>query len=98
MVMEQMRTKNIPEGVDLLVLGGSGELRADVELEELPRYPSDPETLIRCNISSTEGGQNGFYDQLLRETFSFDELTIEDCFTRSHLPKVDIYEEYLFIG
>ena len=44
------------------------------------------------------GGQHGPYGWLLREVFGFDELTVEDCFTRSHLPKVDIYEDYLFVA
>ncbi len=95
--MEFTRTKNLPDGVDLLVLDGSGELRTDVGLEELPVHLSDPEALIWCDIYSTEGGQNGRYGELLREVFEFDDLTIEDCFTRSHLPKVDIYDDYLFI-
>lgn len=93
-----MRTKNLPENVDLVVLDGSGELRTDVDLEELPYHLSDPEALIWCDISSTEGGQDGPYGRLLREVFGFDDLTIEDCFTRSHLPKVDIYDEYLFMA
>jgi len=96
--MEQTRTKSLPEGVDLLVLARSGEIRADIGLEELPRYLADPEALVWCDIYSTKGGQTGPYGRLLREVFGFDELTIEDCFTRSHLPKVDIYEEYLFIA
>ncbi|MDP8974094.1 MAG: magnesium/cobalt transporter CorA [Actinomycetota bacterium] len=49
-------------------------------------------------LASTEGEQAGPYGRLLREVFGFDELTIEDCFTRSHLPKVDIYDEYLFVA
>ena len=32
-----------------------------------------------------------------RSSASFDELTIEDCFTTNHLPKVDIYDDYLFV-
>ena len=96
--MEDMRTKNLPENVDLVVLDGSGELRTDVGLEELPYHLSDPEALIWCDVSSTEGGQDGPYGRLLREVFGFDDLTIEDCFTRSHLPKVDIYDEYLFMA
>jgi magnesium transporter len=91
-------TKNLPENVDLLVLDGSSQLRTDVSIEELPYHLSDPEALIWCDIYSTEGGQSGPYGRLLREVFGFDELTIEDCFTRSHLPKVDIYDEYLFMA
>ncbi len=93
-----MRTKNLPENVDLVVLDGSGVLRTDLGLEELPYHLSDPDALIWCDIASTEGGQSGPYGRLLREVFGFDELTIEDCFTRSHLPKVDIYDEYLFVA
>src|SRR3954454_6694713 len=91
-------TKNLPENVDLLVLDGSSQLRTDVSIEELPYHLSDPEALIWCDIYSTEGGQHGPYGRLLREVFGFDELTIEDCFTRNHLPKVDVYDEYLFVA
>jgi magnesium transporter len=89
--------KKLPESVDLMVLDASGELRDDVGLEELPDYLADKGALIWCDIFSTEGGQGGPYGRLLREVFGFDELTVEDCFTRSHLPKVDVWEEYLFV-
>ncbi len=95
---ETWTTKSLPENVDLMVLDGSGVLRTDVGLEELPFHLSDPEALIWCDIASTEGGQDGPYGRLLREVFGFDGLTIEDCFTRNHLPKVDIYDEYLFMA
>lgn len=96
--MADTRTKNLPENVDLLVLDGSGVLRTDVGIEELPFHLSDPEALVWCDIASTEGGQGGPYGRLLGDIFGFDDLTIEDCFTRNHLPKVDIYDEYLFMA
>jgi magnesium transporter len=85
-----------PECVNVLVLRSSGGLRTEVSLEDLPRHLADPRSFIWCDIASTEGGQDGPYGRLLRETFGFDELTIEDCFTKNHLPKVDIYDDYLF--
>src|ERR671932_1931288 len=97
MTVEDLKTKNLPENVDVLVLDSSGRLQTDVGLEELLRYLSDPDALIWCDVYSTEGGQNGPYGRLLREVFDFDELSVEDCFSRSHLPKVDIYDEYLFL-
>jgi magnesium transporter len=97
MAIEDPKTKNIPEDVDVLVLDGSGKLQTDVGLEELSYHLSDPEALIWCDIYSTKGGQHGPYGRLLRDVFGFDELSVEDCFTRSHLPKVDIYDEYLFV-
>jgi magnesium transporter len=86
------------ESVDVLVLESSGGLPTEVGLEELPGRLADPRSLIWCDIYSTEGGQEGPYGRLLREIFGFDDLTIEDCFTRNHLPKVDIYDDYLFVA
>lgn len=91
-------TRRLPESVDLVVLGSSGILRKDVSLNELPGYLADKAALVWCDIYNTESGQQGPYGRLLAETFGFDELTVEDCFTRIHLPKVDIYEDYLFLA
>jgi magnesium transporter len=87
-----------PECVDVLVLESSSGLPTAVSREELPRHLADPRSLIWCDIASTEGGQDGPYGRLLREIFGFDELTLEDCFTKNHLPKVDIYDDYLFLA
>lgn len=65
-----------------MVLDSSGTLREDVSLDELPGYLADKGALVWCDIYNTEGGQQGPYGRLLAETFGFDELTVEDCFTR----------------
>jgi magnesium transporter len=96
--MQHATTKNLPENVDLMVLDASSSLREDVGLEELPDFLADKDSLVWCDIYSIQGGQNGPYGRLLREIFGFDSLTIEDCFTRSHLPKVDLYDDYLFVA
>ena len=67
--MADVRTKNVPENVDLVVLDGSGVLHTDIGLEELPYHLSDPDALIWCDVASTEGGQAGLYGRLLREVF-----------------------------
>jgi hypothetical protein len=54
--MADTRSKNLPENVDLVVLDGSGVLQTDVGLEELPYHMSDSDTLIWCDIASTQGG------------------------------------------
>ena len=91
-------TTKLPENVDLIVLDASGAVRRDVGVEEIPGYLSDPDSLVWCDVYSIEGGQSGPYGSLLREVFGFDDLTVEDCFTRNHLPKVDIYDDYLFVA
>jgi magnesium transporter len=87
-----------PECVDAVVLERSDGLPTEVGLEELPCHLSNPRSLTWCDIASTEGGQDGPYGRWLREVFGFDELTIEDCFTTNHLPKVDIYDDHLFVA
>jgi magnesium transporter len=69
-----------------------------VDLAGLPHHLSDPASLIWCDITGTEDAQQGPHGRLLREVFGFDELTIVDCFTTNHLPKVDIYDAYLFVA
>jgi magnesium transporter len=96
--MQSTTTRNLPENVDLMVLDASGTLREDVRLDELPDYLADKDSLVWCDIFSLQGGQNGPYGRILREVFGFDTLTIEDCFTKSHLPKVDVYDDYLFVA
>jgi magnesium transporter len=81
-----------------MVLDSSGNLSEDVSPEELPYYLSDKNTrLLWCDISSTEGGEGGPYWHLLTETFGFDQLTVEDCFTQSRLPLLNDYQSYLFM-
>jgi magnesium transporter len=96
--MQSTTTRNLPENVDLMVLDASGTLREDIRLEELPDFLADENSLVWCDIFSLQGGQNGPYGRILSEVFGFDTLTIEDCFTKSHLPKVDVYDDYLFMA
>ena len=95
--MAPLNTQKLPESVELMVLDSSGNLRDDVGLEELPGYLFDEDALVWCDIASQDGGQDGPYGRLLLGAFGFDELTVEDCFTESHLPKLDDYGEYLFV-
>lgn len=80
-----------------MALDASGNLREDVGLDELPRYLADKDALVWCDISGNDGGKDGPYAELLGRHFGFDELSVEDSFTASHLPKVDDYGEYLFM-
>jgi magnesium transporter len=82
----------LPDHVEIIVVDSSGNLRENVEPEEeLSEYLSDKDALIWCDISSTEGGEDGPYWRLLSETFGFDVLTVEDCFKPSRLPLINNY-------
>ena len=49
------------EGIDVIVLERPGELQTQVDLAEL----SNPKSLIWCDVTGTEGGQQGPYSRCL---------------------------------
>ena len=85
----------LPENVEIVIVDASGNLREDVNSEELSESLSDENALIWCDISSTEGGQEGPYGRLLTETFGA--LTVEDFFNPSRLPLVNGFGSYVFM-
>jgi putative N-acetylmannosamine-6-phosphate epimerase len=70
----------LPENVQIVIVDSSGNLREDMDVEELSESLSDKDALIWCDISSTEGGKDSAYWHLLTRTFGFDELTVENSF------------------
>jgi magnesium transporter len=99
--MQAAGSKKLPEHVEVMVVDSSGKVRENVGSEELSECLSQKNGLIWCDISSTEGAENGPYGRLLIETFGFDVLTVEDCFKLSRLPLVNNYgsndDSYLFM-
>jgi Mg2+ and Co2+ transporter CorA len=93
---ESLSSTKLPENVEIMVLDASNNLREDVGLEELPDCLSDKNTLVWCDISATDR-KGGPYWRLMTETFGFDQLTIEDCFSQSRLPLLNDYGSYLFM-
>ena len=73
-------SKKLPENVEVMIFDASGNLREDVDLEELGRHLSDEDALIWCDICAKDE-KGGPYWRLLMETFGFEQLTVEDCFT-----------------
>jgi hypothetical protein len=55
------------EGVDVMVLERSGELRTEVDPAELPHHLSNPQSLIWYDVTGSEGDQQGPVGRLLRE-------------------------------
>src|SRR5215210_2977717 len=93
---ESLSSTKLPENVEIMVLDASSNLREDVGLEELPDCLSDKNALVWCDISATDR-KGGPYWRLMTETFGFDQLTIEDCFSQSRLPLLNDYSSYLFM-
>ncbi len=73
-------SKKSPENLEVMIFDTSGNLREDVDLEELGRHLSDEDALIWGDICAKDE-KGGPYWRLLVETFGFEQLTVEDCFT-----------------
>ncbi len=56
-------------------------------------FLKDEEELVWADFEAPTDSEN----ELLTSVFNFHPLAIEDCVAESHLPKVDDYEEYLFL-
>src|SRR5215203_5894820 len=95
--MQPAVSNKLPENVEVIIVDSSGNLREDVNVEELSAYLSDKDALIWCDISSNVGGKDGPYWHLLASIFGFDVLTVEDCFKPSRLPLVNDYNSYVFM-
>lgn len=85
---------------------GHISLTESVDLADLPRLLADPSNLIwvdiRAGVPETEGEWAGKDDtdriqDLLRNTFKFHPLAVDDAVIESHVPKVDDWGGYLYI-
>lgn len=66
----------------------------DLELEALRLVRADKGLLLWVDLDEPTDEE---IKQILEATFQFHPLAIEDCVTPSSLPKIEDYEEYLFL-
>ena len=75
-------------------LSPEGEIRSKLGKEEIGAAFKSKEGLLWVDVSGTTEEDGHFLEQ----TFGFHPLVVEDCVsTRIHPPKVDDFEEYIFI-
>jgi magnesium transporter len=88
-----MTTAAAPPALRIIVVRGA-ELRDNVPAAELPALLEDKSAFIWIDAA---GSDNPEAEALARDLFHFHKLAIADCFgTREH-PKVDLYDDHLFI-
>ncbi|MFA5265019.1 MAG: magnesium/cobalt transporter CorA [Opitutaceae bacterium] len=66
----------------------------DLELEALRLVVADKGLMVWVDLSQPDGDE---VKAILDSTFHFHPLTIEDCEAPSSLPKIEDYDEYLFL-
>jgi magnesium transporter len=70
------------------------EYLADVPVDEVPALLADPE--VRLWIDSC-GADNFEAERLARQVFRFHPVTVDDCFQVREHPKLEVFEDYLFV-
>jgi len=71
----------------------NNELRSDLTVEDIPTYLGDKNATLWVDLE----GPTLEEASVLKDVFNFHPLTIEDCQAEIHFPKVDNYEDYLFL-
>jgi magnesium transporter len=80
--------------VRTLYYNKKGNLRTDLTIEELPAALQDLEGLLWVDFEANPAEED---EPVLRETFGFHPLAIDDALQESHVPKLDDWGSYLYI-
>jgi len=73
---------------------GNGALRGDLPPEDVPGALQNPQGLLWLDLAGEPPEQ---CVPLLRDTFHFHPLAIEDALEEAHAPKVNDWEEYVYL-
>ncbi|MDP3013890.1 MAG: magnesium/cobalt transporter CorA [Candidatus Subteraquimicrobiales bacterium] len=79
--------------VKILISTGRERLITDISLAQAKEYFKREDAVVWIDIEEPSEEE---FNQLL-SALAFHPLTIEDCKSPFHLPKIDVYEDYLFI-
>jgi len=69
------------------------QMRMDLSIEDIPTYLNDKDATLWVDLE----GPTVEETSILKDIFHFHPLTIEDCQAEIHFPKVDNYQDYLFL-
>lgn len=72
----------------------SGELDFDVALGQVENLLQNPDVMIWMDFEDTKAEDD---EPILLQLFGFHPLAVEDALQQSHIPKLDDWEDYLYI-
>jgi magnesium transporter len=76
---------------------GQGEIHLYEPLERLHDILADPKGTLWMDIENPDHTSTEAIAAILRDTFGFHPLAIEDALQESHLPKIDDWGDYLYL-
>lgn len=71
-----------------------GRVRADLSVEEFVAALQDPEGVLWVDFSDEP---RDTCEPILRQTFGFHPLAIDDALEESHVPKIDDWGQYVYL-
>jgi magnesium transporter len=71
-----------------------GQIRTDLTVDKFAAAPQDADGLLWVDLSS----EPETCEPILRQTFGFNPLAVDDALEETHVPKVDDWEEYLYLA
>jgi magnesium transporter len=71
-----------------------GALRTEIQPEDLPALLKEPGGVLWVDFEDTPPQED---EPILLRTFGFHPLAVEDALQESHVPKVDDWDEYLYL-
>jgi magnesium transporter len=80
--------------IRILCHAAPSDAMTELPLEQLPNALAVKRNLIWVDLS---GEDNAAYQPLLIGTFRFHPLAVEDALVETHLPKVDDWDEYVYL-
>ena len=76
---------------------GQGNIHTDWSADRIREAIDDENGLMWVDILDLENHANSSTEALLRDVFHFHALAIEDALKETHVPKVDDWDDYLYI-
>jgi magnesium transporter len=76
---------------------GSGKITVDWPIDRLAEAVADREGILWVDVLDPGSVDNRGVEAMLRDTFHFHPLAIEDALKDTHVPKVDDWGSYLYI-
>ena len=77
-----------------LYITKDGLIKTDLPVEAIPAALGDPDGLLWVDFEATPPETD---EPLLRQVFGFHPLAVDDALQESHVPKVDDWDDYLYI-
>ncbi|APW60298.1 magnesium/cobalt transporter CorA [Paludisphaera borealis] len=83
--------------VRILYRDGAGTMHLDWPREDLETALRDADGTLWLDIEDPEDGPTRLAESILQDVFHFHPLAIEDALKETHIPKIDDWDDYVYV-